>query len=128
MNSRNKGKVGEREAAKAWEEATGFPSMRGVQYSGSPDSPDILTDCADVHLEVKRCEKGNPYVWMVQSIRDSGDKCPVVLHRKNHQDWLVIVRLKDVTRFAKAVTAQTQVVVQGKVSGRISDPGIHIPG
>ena len=41
MNSRDKGKRGERMAAKKFREH-GFDTRRGVQYQGGPDSPDVV--------------------------------------------------------------------------------------
>jgi Holliday junction resolvase len=43
MNSREKGKRGERQ----WRDelrAQGFAARRGQQFSGSPDSPDVVCD------------------------------------------------------------------------------------
>lgn len=106
MRSRDKGARGERDAAKAWGEATGAACRRGQQFSGSPDSPDVVTSQPDIHLEVKRVERGNPYDWMDQAVRDAGAKCPVVLHRRNNRPWLVLVRLHDVMRLASAIAQE----------------------
>jgi Holliday junction resolvase len=52
MNSRNKGKVGEREFASLLREH-GFDARRGQQFSGSPDSPDVVSDAlAWLHFEI----------------------------------------------------------------------------
>ena len=126
-DSRAKGARGEREAAKEWAKVTGFASRRGQQFSGSPDSPDVATE-ADIHLEVKRCERGNPYDWMHQACQDCGDKVPVVLHRRNQQGWLVIARLDDVTRLAKALTAQSEAVGDKQISSDVSLPGVLTDG
>jgi len=43
MNSREKGKRGERQ----WRDelrANGYAARRGQQFSGSPDSPDVICD------------------------------------------------------------------------------------
>lgn len=108
MRSRAKGARGERDAAKAWGEATGATCRRGQQFAGSPDSPDVVTSQADIHLEVKRVERGNPYDWVEQSVRDCGGKVPVVLHRRNNKPWLVIVRLDDVMRLANSIATETE--------------------
>ena len=50
MNSRNKGKRGELE----WRDVIrshGYEARRGQQFSGSPDSPDVVTDLP-YHFEV----------------------------------------------------------------------------
>ena len=94
INSRAKGKAGELEAA-AFLRERGFEASRGQQFKGGADSPDVV-GMPGFHLEVKRVESGNPYVWLDQAIRDAGDsKTPVVLHRKNRRDWMVIMRASD---------------------------------
>ena len=127
MNSRNKGARGEREAALALREVLGCEAERGVQRSGSPDSPDVKTSINGLHIEVKRVEKGNVHIWMEQAIRDAGDQCPAVLHRKNRTEWLMTVRLSDVPRFAAlAATAakQTPELGVGEVPGVVHSSGL----
>lgn len=53
---RNKGKRGEREAAKELSKYFGFEARRGVQYKGGPNSPDVVLENAAIHVEVKRDE------------------------------------------------------------------------
>lgn len=91
MNSREKGKRGEREAA-ALLTANGFPARRGCQFAGSPDSPDVTCQALDrIHFEVKRTQRTDLYGWMAQAKHDAGAKLPVVLHRKNGGQWLAIL-------------------------------------
>jgi len=104
MNSREKGKRGERAAAAALKEL-GLWAQRGVQHAGGEDSPDIKTAITGAHFEVKRVEKGNVHQWMAQAIADAGAKVPVVMHRKNRTEWLLTVRLSDVERFATEITS-----------------------
>jgi len=106
MNSRNKGARGEREAAAALVAELGCCAERGVQRSGSPDSPDVRTSVEGLHFEVKRVERGSVHIWMEQAISDAGDQCPVVMHRKNRTEWLITVRLADVKRFASTIHTQ----------------------
>lgn len=50
------------------------------------------------HLEIKRVERLNVPEAMRQSIRDSekfGDGIPLLLHRRNREDWLCTMRLSD---------------------------------
>jgi len=108
MRSRDKGARGERDAAKAWAEATGAVCRRGQQFSGSPDSPDVVTSQPDIHLEVKRVERGNPYDWVDQAVADAGGKIPLVLHRRNNRPWLMVVRLDDVMRLATTLAKEAQ--------------------
>jgi hypothetical protein len=108
MNSRQKGKRGELDAAKAWVQNVGGEARRGQQFAGGNDSPDVVTSFADIHLEVKRTERGNPYGWVDQAVADCQGKCPVVLHRRNNREWLAIVRLSDVQRLAEAVATKAE--------------------
>lgn len=92
INSRNKGACGEREFAELLK-FHGYEARRGQQFHGGPGSPDVVCEAlGDFHFEVKRVQAGNPYVWMRQAIGDAGtDKVPVVMHRRNHEDWLAIL-------------------------------------
>ena len=50
----------------------------------------------NIHIECKRVEKLNLYDAMEQSTRDAkGDGLPVVVHKRNHHEWLVIMRAED---------------------------------
>ena len=92
MNSRNKGKVGEREFASLLREH-GFDARRGQQFSGSPDSPDVVSDAlAWLHVEVKRVQNLNLTDACVQATGDSGGKPWIVAHRRNHTPWLITMR------------------------------------
>ena len=105
MNSRNKGKVGEREFASLLREH-GFDARRGQQFSGSPDSPDVVSDTlAWLHVEVKRVQNLNLTDACVQAERDqtgSGLTAAgaaktkklawIVAHRRNHAPWLITMR------------------------------------
>lgn len=126
INSRQKGARAEREAAAEW--AALFPgtvtARRGQQFAGGTESPDVVTSMENVHLEVKRTEKGNPYRWMEQAVRDAGPKLPIVLHRRNGEEWLAIVRLADVPRLATEIASQAASVGQQQVPGDLPDPGV----
>ncbi len=91
--SKDKGKRGEREAAKAIKEHLGIEARRGVQYSGSPDSPDVEIALPNIHVEVKRCEALSLYQAVEQATQDADEKIPLVLHRRNHKPWLAVVPL-----------------------------------
>lgn len=72
IHSRNKGKRGERQ----WRDelrAKGYTARRGQQFSGSPDSPDVICDELDwIHFEVKAVERLNIEDAMEQARRDCG--------------------------------------------------------
>ena len=117
MNSREKGKRGERQ----WRDelrARGYSARRGQQFSGSPESPDVICDdLAWLHFEVKAVERLNIEDAMDQARRDCGvrsadcgmtsstspqplspsgegednraAKVPIVAHRRSFRGWLV---------------------------------------
>lgn len=98
INSRQKGARGERELAEFLRDH-GVEARRGQQFSGGTDSPDVVSSLSGIHLECKRKESGNPYNWLSQAISDAGgENIPVVAHRRNRQDWIVILRLEDFLR------------------------------
>ena len=100
MNSRAKGKAGELELA-AYLREHGVEARRGVQFSGGSDSPDVVTDLPNIHIECKRTEYSSPYPWLGQAIRDAGDKMPVVFHRRSRCDWIVVMRAEDFLKLVK---------------------------
>lgn len=106
MNSREKGKRGERQ----WRDelrANGYAARRGQQFSGSADSPDVVCDQLRwIHFEVKAVERLNIEDAMAQARRDCGSgretphpsslpkgarekKIPIVAHKRNFCRWLV---------------------------------------
>ncbi len=90
MNANKKGKRNER----AWRDeiiAHGYDARRGQQFSGSPDSPDVVSkDLAWIHFEVKAVEALNVWKAMEQARGDAGEgKLPIVAHTKNGKGWLV---------------------------------------
>jgi hypothetical protein len=100
LRSRNKGKLGEREAAAEVRRLFRVEASRGRQFQGSDDSPDIRTDIAGVHFEVKRVESFRLYEALTQAIQDAGPKIPIVLHRSNGKPWVVVARLSDLPSLA----------------------------
>ncbi len=92
MNSRNKGKRGEREFASLLREH-GFDARRGQQFSGGADSPDVVSEAlAWLHVEVKRVQNLNLTDACVQAEGDCGGKPWIVAHRRNHAPWLITMR------------------------------------
>lgn len=93
MNSREKGKRGERELAAKLREY-GYDSRRNQQYCGAAGDADVV-GLDGIHIECKRVERLNITESMSQAIHDCGDNIPTVMHRKNNSDWLVTMRLFD---------------------------------
>jgi hypothetical protein len=110
VNSRRKGAVGEREFAALLREH-GFDARRGQQFSGSPDSPDVVSDAlAWLHVEVKRVQNLNLTDACVQAEGDCGRGAPaghkkpwIVAHRRNHAPWLITMRAETFFNFLRGV-------------------------
>jgi len=100
--SKTKGKVGEREAAKALQ-AIGIDAQRGVQFQGGGESPDVKCSLPNCHIEVKRTEALRLYDAVKQATDDGCGKVPVVLHRKNREEWVAIVPLSRLPELAADV-------------------------
>lgn len=97
LNSRDKGKVGERELAGELSRIFGTSCRRGQQYSGL-DGSDVV-GLPGIHIESKRVEKLNIYTAVEQSERDAKEnETPVVFHRRNRKPWLVTFYLEDLPR------------------------------
>lgn len=124
--SRAKGCRGELEASKVWAFVMGGQARRGQQFAGGTDSPDVVSDYPGIHIEVKRCERGNPYDWLAQARRDAAGKCPVVLHRRNNQPWLLIMELADAPKFLLAAGdgPQAETLGVGQVPGNVPGAGV----
>lgn len=103
INSRTKGCTGEREFAN-WLKERGIKARRGQQFSGSPDSPDVVTELVEFHFEVKRTEHGNPYKWLSQAKTDAkATQTPIVAHRRNRDGWIAILDMNDLINLIKQV-------------------------
>jgi hypothetical protein len=100
LRSRNKGKSGEREAAKELARLFRCEAERGRQYQGGDDSPDVRTSIPKLHIEVKRQESLRLYAALEQAASESGGGVPVVLHRQNNKPWVAVVRLDDLPELA----------------------------
>jgi len=107
VNSRNKGKRGEREFAALLTE-NGYHARRGQQFCGGTDSADVMSPALPwLHVEVKRVQNLNLTDACAQAERDAqksgqqkaesgnpnGCKAPakpwIVAHRRNHAPWLI---------------------------------------
>lgn len=97
MNSRQKGARGERELANKLKEF-GIEARRGQQFSGLNGDADVV-GMDGVHIECKRVEALNVEKALQQSERDSREgEMPVVMHRRNGEQWKVTLRLEDFIR------------------------------
>jgi Holliday junction resolvase len=97
INSRAKGATAELELAHFLTER-GYQSRRGQQFSGGGDSPDVVSTLP-FHIECKRVQSGNLYKWMAQAKRDAKGKPPMVVHRRNGEEWVAIIPLENLLTF-----------------------------
>ena len=90
INSKDKGKRGERHIAKLLRRY-GYDAKRGVQYQGSPDSPDVV-GLPGVYIEVKFTEHLAIWQALAQSERDAGkDEIPIVVFKRNRsKDYVAL--------------------------------------
>ena len=94
MNSREKGKRGERELARILR-GYGYDSRRGQQYCGANGDADVI-GLPGINFECKRVERLNLDDAMSQAKGDCKDgEAPVVMYRKNNAEWMVVQPLKD---------------------------------
>lgn len=101
INSRDKGARGEREIAHIMQ-GYGFDAKRGQQFSGLQGDADVV-GVPYLHLEIKRVQALNLDKAMEQSQRDAREgEIPVVVHRKDRQDWRITLALKDFMPFFMA--------------------------
>lgn len=99
--SREKGKRGEREAArKVFIEVWGIPAHRGRQYRGSPDSPDVKHGIEGAHCEVKWDERISPWAALRQAAEDAGEQTSFVLMKRNRLPWIVVLDPEHAIDFA----------------------------
>lgn len=93
MNSREKGKRGELELARALR-SLGYDCRRGQQYSGANGDADVV-GMPGIHIECKRVERLNLTEAMKQARRDAlPGEFPVVFHRRNDEPWMVTMPLE----------------------------------
>jgi Holliday junction resolvase len=96
MNTKRKGDAGERELI-ALLQARGYSAYRGqaIPYTkGGADTADVIA-LPGVHIECKRVEKLNIHAAMRQAVNDCGSLTPIVVHRKNREEWLVTQKFTD---------------------------------
>lgn len=103
-------------------------AIRGRQYRGGDDSPDVRNGVPGTHAEVKRCEALSLYKAMEQAIGDcpEGD-IPYVAHKRNHKPWLVVLQADDALGFSKKLVEHVdwmKTCVDTMETERQADPSI----
>lgn len=99
LRSRQKGKVGEREARDAARKHLGATEVvRAAQVNGA-FSADLIGLHPNLHVEVKRIKRIPATDFMLQAEQDAKPKqVPIVLFREDGggvDDWILMVRLKN---------------------------------
>ena len=100
-NSRRKGSAGEREAAHALNAVLPHAkARRAQQYAGHETAADLVCEGLDgVMIEVKRRQSMNIHKVMAESLAHCTDAMlPVILHRKDNEEWLLTIRLEDLPK------------------------------
>lgn len=91
INSKDKGKRGEREVVDILKTHGYENARRTAQYCGNTGDASDVVGLPGFHIEVKHQEQVRLDDWWAQAVRDSegtGD-IPIVVHRKNGQKWKV---------------------------------------
>ena len=123
MNSRDKGKRGEREVAQLFKKV-GYPAERGQQHDGMTGHADVV-GVPYIWIEVKLREKLDLEEAMKQAERDCtafnaghiGDESlPAVFHRRNREKWKVTMRLLDLIYLCGSMPFSVCVPVHGLVT------------
>ena len=101
--SRNKGKRGEREAAKELNRIFGLEARRAQQYCGEAGDADLI-GIEGVHVEVKRVERFclHPSLEQADDDRKPGE-VPLVLTRQNGKSWVACCYLDDLPRLLETL-------------------------
>lgn len=95
INSKRKGKVGELSWAKFCRDQ-GYECRRTAQYCGKTGEASDVIGLPGIHQEVKRVERLDLYGALSQAKRDARPgEIPIVAHRRNNHDWVVIMDAED---------------------------------
>ena len=105
VNSKQKGKRGELEAVRLLKKILpNWDWKRSQQYCGIGEGAADVVGHPDLHIEVKRTERGNKalYGWLDQAIGDAENyQIPIVLTRANGNDWVLCMLAEDLPEVAR---------------------------
>ena len=97
-NAKTKGKNGELAAAKILNDLLPHAkARRSQQFKGDKTAADLTCPgLPNIQFEVKRRQSMNLHSVMKKSLEDCGENdVPVILHRKDNEEWLMTIRLED---------------------------------
>ena len=104
--SREKGKRGEREWAALCQSHGYGDARRTSQYCGNTGDASDVVGLPGIHQEVKRVERLELYSALKQAARDAQEAgsgaIPIVAHRRNKENWVVIMDAEDFFRLYSA--------------------------
>lgn len=114
MNSKRKGSTGERELAKILQ-GYGYDARRSVQYNGLQGEADVI-GVSGIHIECKRCQQVRDEVFLQQAERDARKgNIPVVMYRRNHEQWKALLRLDLFMLIWSELTEQQKQKIRDKI-------------
>ena len=99
--SRRKGAAGERQAAKLLTELTGTAWQRSIGQTrrGGSEVADVVAEAfPGIHIEVKRGKQVSLWGALKQATADCVDNTPVVLARRDNEGWVIMMRVKSLTK------------------------------
>lgn len=102
--SRDKGKRGEREAAKALRDTGLFPhAQRSYHQSRDGGDEADLENTGPLWVEVKRQKRPNIHAALAQAIEESEGtgRFPCVLSRREREPWNITMRLEDLAEWIR---------------------------
>ena len=115
INSKLKGAKGEREWARLCREEGFTNTRRGQQYSGI-EGEDVV-GLPGIHQEVKRTEALRLYDAIAQAKAEARGKIPIVAHRRNNCEWVVIMTAKDWFKLYREYHSSMDLKERGEMYG-----------
>ena len=100
-DSKRKGSAGERQAAHALNAVLPHAqARRAQQFAGHHTAADLVCEGLDgVMVEVKRRQSMNIHKVMKESQAHCTEAMlPMILHRKDNEEWLLTIRLEDLPK------------------------------
>ena len=107
IHSRNKGKVGEREAVNVvCKEMWGCKDAARTSQRRGDQTPDVDIGLP-IHVEVKRRKKIASTAFLMQAERDAAkEHIPIVLMREDNGKWQLVVRPENLESLANVLFRQ----------------------
>lgn len=124
---RERGKRGERMAARLLRKHGFDTAKRGVQYCGKTGQADVVCDTLDwLHIEVKFTKQFRLNTFIKQCEEDCQGKPWMILHKADRQPWLAIMRLEAMGAWYKEIKTYVNPHKQIKEKYSIIKAGLAI--